>query len=159
VTILDDLDQANDDRYDALFDPATGLPKAPLCRDRLQTALQLALRSRGHVALFHVRAETAETVDVDSAMATVAGRMAGVIRPGDTVARVGERELAVVCQELRYEEDAAPIVERLLATIEPEAGAPPIVTVVALGLAVGGGGTDPLELIREAAAAVRLPGP
>jgi hypothetical protein len=39
------------------------------------------------------------------------------LRPDDTVARVGDRRLAVVCNDIRVDEDAAQIMRRILVDI------------------------------------------
>ena len=145
---------ASDDKehYDALFDPRSGLPKAALVRDRLQMALALARRSRKLVGLFHVGMDAPATSgsDMDAMITSVARGFAAAVRPGDTVGRLGDTELVVVCQDITYEEDAAPLVERLLATLERSLDGRGCLPEVEIGVALGRGDADPRDLLVEA---------
>jgi GGDEF domain-containing protein len=146
VTISYDPLEEEDGNYRLLFDPGTGLPRGALVRDRLHMALQLVRRTGRMAGLFHV--VVPEDCDGD-AVALVAEELVRVVRPGDTVGRIGERNLLVVCQDLPYEEDAAPLVERLLTAVResPRLVPPPDIVI---GVAIGRHGADAGELLAEA---------
>ena len=146
------LGKITQEHYDALFDPRSGLPKAALVRDRLQMALALARRSRKLVGLFHVgiHAPATSDSDIDTMITSVARGFAAAVRPGDTVGRLGDAELVVVCQDIPYEEDAAPLVERLLATLDRSLDGRGCLPEVEIGVALGRGDADPRDLLVEA---------
>jgi len=147
-----ELASDDDPHYEALFDLGSGLPKVALVRDRLQMALLLARRSRKLVGLFHVGmdARTTTGVDLDAMICSTAKAFAAALRPGDTVGRGGDAELVVVCQDIPYEEDAAPLVERLLATLERSVDGLGTLPEVTIGVALGRGDADPRDLLAEA---------
>jgi diguanylate cyclase (GGDEF)-like protein len=81
-----------------------------------------------------------------------------VIRPGDSAARVGNGQFAVLCEEIDGEADAISIAERLAAALafpfELEEAQIHLSASVGIALA-GGRGADAEALIRGAAAAMR----
>jgi len=147
-----ELASDDDEHYEALFDTQSGLPKAALVRDRLQMALALARRSRKLVGLVHVGMDSPATAgfDMDSMITSVAQGFAAAVRPGDTIGRVGNTELVVVCPDIPYEEDAAPLVERLLSTLEHSLDGRGALPEVEIGVALGRGNADSRDLLVEA---------
>src|SRR6266540_2571263 len=92
----------------AARDPLTGLPTRALFLDRLDAVLARL-------------GQTAERVGVDAAdgvLVAVAGRLRGVLRPSDTVARLGSDEFAVLCQDLRDGRDAVRLAERIASGLD-----------------------------------------
>ena len=92
----------------ALHDPLTGLPNRRLLADRLGAALTGATRSGEQIAVLfcdldgfkHVN-DTAGHSAGDVVLTTTASRLQAVLRPEDTVARVGGDEFVIVLRPTR----------------------------------------------------------
>ncbi len=98
----------------ALYDPLTRLPNRRLLLDRLQQALAAAIRDRGLGAVLFLDLDHFKTLndtlghDVgDRLLQAVAGRLAECLREGDTVARFGGDEFAVIAGNLGKDSDEA----------------------------------------------------
>ena len=81
-----------------------------------------------------------------------------VIRPGDSAARVGDGQFAVLCEEIEGEQDAISIAERLAAALAfPfELDEAQVHLSASVGIALAGGrDADAEALIRGAAQAMR----
>lgn len=98
----------------ALYDPLTRLPNRRLLLDRLQHALAAAGRDRHHGAVLFLDLDHFKTLndtlghDVgDRLLQAVAGRLTDSLREGDTVARFGGDEFAVIAHDLGRDEDEA----------------------------------------------------
>ena len=131
----------------AARDPLTGLPTRALFLDRLDAVLARLERHPCLVAVLVLDldrfAQAAERVGVDAAdgvLVAVAGRLRGVLRPSDTVARLGSDEFAVLCQDLRDGRDAVRLAERIASGLEtPFAVAGTELTLAAsVGIALAG---------------------
>ncbi len=92
--------------YQSLHDPPTGLANRVLLADRLANALARQRRLRRPLAVFAVALDRFDVVraslDHDAAeslLAALGQRLVGRLRPADTVARVGDDDLAVLCEE------------------------------------------------------------
>jgi GGDEF domain-containing protein len=126
--------------YEALFDVATRLPGWPIVLDRTAVALARASRLESQVmivVLDDVKAFRGATIDLPGAVAALRERL----RADDTVARVDERTLIVVCNDVKLDVDAARIARRLVAHSGVDAN---------LGIALSGGHDDPKSLLTEA---------
>lgn len=131
--------------YDALFDAVTGLPRRALLRDRLNVALAQSARTRRHVAVIYFALGAFPVGGgIDTALQSAAAALSSAMRPGDTVARVGDAGFVVVCPEIAYEEDMAPILERLLSAVNHSS-----MLVSETGVALGRGVSDATGLIAE----------
>src|SRR6266511_1886921 len=109
----------------AARDPLTGLPTRALFLDRVDAVLARLERHPGLVAVLVLDldrfAQAAERVGVDAAdgvLVAVAGRLRGVLRPSDTVGRLGSDEFAVLCQDLRDGRDAVRLAERIASGLD-----------------------------------------
>lgn len=131
----------------ALVDTLTGLATRALLLDRLAQALFRARRRLKLVAVMFLDLDGFKNVNDtygheagDAVLVEVAARVRRVVRPSDTVARIGGDEFVVVCEDLRGESDLALIVDRLHSTL---AGAYALRdAVVAVGVSIGATLTD-----------------
>jgi len=85
------------ERHDALLDRATGLPRWELLIDRLEVALGHARRNGDVVTLCLVYADGGESSDV----VTFADHLRSWLRDGDTLARIGLSDFAIIGNDIR----------------------------------------------------------
>lgn len=132
-------------RYESLLDSLTGLPRWSLLIDRTAVALSRARRPGCEVAVFvldeprlpHAPYDVLQVVDL----------LRRRIRPDDTLARIGAHRFAIVCNEIREDQDAAQIARRLVYGAGITCG---------LGVALGGEQDSPeLVIARALIAAVQ----
>ena len=148
----------------AMYDDVTGLAGRYLFFDRLSLALARTERRRSEAAVLlldldgfdQVRTKAGD-VTADDALREVGDRLMTVIRPGDSAARVGEGQFAVLCEEIEGEQDALSIAQRLEAALafpfELEEAQVHLSASVGIALA-GGRDADAEALIRGAAQAM-----
>ena len=94
-------------QWQAVHDDLTGLPNRALLTDRLQQALARAERSKASVVLlrcnldrFRVVNDSLGHTEGDRILVEAAQRLSGVVRFGDTVARVGGDEFVILAEGL-----------------------------------------------------------
>ena len=109
----------------AFHDPLTGLPNRKLLSDRLELALAQAHRNRRAMAVLFLDLDGFKTVNDgwghaqgDMLLRDVASRLAGALRTGDTVARIGGDEFTVLIPELPQEDGAAEVSRKILRELE-----------------------------------------
>jgi diguanylate cyclase (GGDEF)-like protein len=150
---------------EAMYDDVTGLASRFLFFDRLGLALARTERRNSWAAVllldldgFSKVEERAGRATADDALREVSDRLMTVIRPGDSAARVGHGQFAVLCEEIEGEQDAVSIAERLAAALafpfDLEEAQVHLSASVGIALA-GGSDADAEALIRGAAAAMR----
>jgi diguanylate cyclase (GGDEF)-like protein len=148
-----------------LRDPLTGLPSRLLFNNRVTQALERLQRRRGsHVAVLFLDLDRFKVINDslghaagDKLIVAVADRLRHALRRHETVSRFGGDEFAILCEDIRDEQDAIAVGERIL-----KAFSRPItlhhgeaVTSASLGVALS---ADPDQdvgnLIRDADAAM-----
>jgi diguanylate cyclase (GGDEF)-like protein len=157
-------DDARDssDRYrkSALHDALTGLPNRVLLRQRLEHASLRARRSRKMIAILFIDLDRFKEVnDIyghrtgDELLVTVGHRLQGLLRPGDTVARMSGDEFVVLCEDLDDTARTEALAERIVTALnEPFAMSSGEVNVSAsVGIAFSGrGDAVPEQVLNDA---------
>jgi diguanylate cyclase (GGDEF)-like protein/PAS domain S-box-containing protein len=148
----------------ANYDALTGLPNRNLMRDRLAQALVQARRGRQRAAVLYVDLDHVKRINDslghpvgDKVIASSGARIAGVLRSGDTVARVGGDEFVAILPVLKYEHDAALVAQKLREAIAAplEIDGHQFVLSASVGIAVfPKDGEDSETLLRNADAAL-----
>jgi diguanylate cyclase (GGDEF)-like protein len=107
----------------ATHDPLTGLPNRTILFDRLTHALARGRRNARSLAVLFIDLDRLKLVNDtlgheigDEVLREVAERIAGCVRPGDTVARFGGDEFIVVCEDAGVEA-ASVVAERIIAAV------------------------------------------
>jgi diguanylate cyclase (GGDEF)-like protein len=150
-------------QHEALHDPLTGLPNRNLFLDRLEHALSVAARRETAISVLFLDLDQFKLVNDslghaagDELLAAVAPRIEEALRPGDTVARFGGDEFAVLAEDIGNERGATRIAERIA-----EALSRPFVlrerehfVSASIGIAIGSGTEAPEGLIRDADSAL-----
>ncbi len=105
----------------ALHDSLTGLANRTLVQDRLATAVARSERTGGVTAVLFVDIDRLKWINDnlghaagDALLRAVGARMANVVRPTDTVARVGGDEFVIVIENVAGLVEATALTERLL---------------------------------------------
>ena len=108
----------------AHFDALTNLPNRVLLADRLQRAMNQALRRNELVAVAYLDLDGFKAVNDklghatgDQLLMIIADRMKVAIRDGDTLARLGGDEFVAVLVDLNDSTPFAPILRRLLDSV------------------------------------------
>lgn len=150
--------------FQAYHDVLTTLPNRKLFTDRLTLALAQARRSGAMLAVMFLDLDHFKTVNDtmghtagDELLLSVAERLIGSVREGDTVARIGGDEFTILCTDLKEPEDAVGVAEQLLAAIEaPLAiGDHQLFVTASIGVALyPGDGTDAETLLKNADSAL-----
>lgn len=150
--------------HERLHDPLTGLPNRSLLVDRLTQALRLGSRQHRRVAVavidldrFSRVSDTVGQHTGDAVMSQVALRLAGALAGGETMARMGSDEFALLIGSVDSVAVAAARVRDVLASLGP----PVVVGDLALsltataGLALADATSDADEVLAEAYTAMR----
>jgi GGDEF domain-containing protein len=99
-------------RYESLFDSDTELPRWGLFLDRTAVALERAESGRSGVAVF-ILDEPHLPGDEHGDVRRVVERLRSRLRPGDTLARLGDERFAVMC-DVFSDTDAAMVARHLI---------------------------------------------
>ena len=147
--------------HSALHDELTGLPNRDVLLERLGRLLTPGPGPESVVAVLFLDLDQFKWVNDslshaagDVLLQQVAGRLAAVLRPSDTLARFGGDEFVVLAEQLQGDDEVLAVVERLThALAEPllVEGHPVLVTAsVGIALARSGSGADPERIVRDA---------
>lgn len=112
-------------RHQAFHDSLTGLANRALFVDRLDHAISLARRNRRRLAVLFVDIDDFKTindslghVEGDAILVAVAERLRSALRSGDTIARMGGDEFAVLVEDPPAATGPAEVAERLLEVLQ-----------------------------------------
>jgi diguanylate cyclase (GGDEF)-like protein len=156
-----DLQDASDQQREAaLHDPLTGLPNRVLLLQLLDHAFHSSRRTGKTSAVLFLDLDRFKQVNDtyghlvgDQLLVSVAQRLKGLLRPGDSVARLSGDEFVILCEDLEHPSQADAIADRLSAELaRPFLLAATVVTLSAsIGIAFTGEGIErPEELLHDA---------
>ena len=104
----------------SLVDPVTGLPTRALLEDRMDQVGGRAVRARTASAVFFLTVGPPDPATwsggqqaTDELLAAAAVRLGGLVRPGDTLARLDDGQFVVVCEDLEDPGHAADLAAQL----------------------------------------------
>jgi len=105
-------------------DLLTGLPNRMLFNDRLEQAIPRARRSESILAVLLVDMDRFKNINEtlgfdcgDHMLQAVGGRLQSSTRDGDTVARLGDDEFAVILEDVQQPEDVPKIIEKIIGSL------------------------------------------
>jgi len=151
--------------WQATHDSHTGLPNRALLLDHLELGLARARRDGSLVALLFLDLDRFKQVNDtlghdagDDLLAQAAARISAVLRPTDTVARIGGDEFVVLAEEVDDEDHAMAIGQRVATAIDHEPfvlGDQSLDVTASIGIVVSHGHeAHPEALLRDADAAM-----
>jgi diguanylate cyclase (GGDEF)-like protein/PAS domain S-box-containing protein len=110
--------------HQALHDPLTALPNRTLFNDRMMVA-RARLRRGGSLAVLFCDLDGFKDINDryghetgDRVLAEAAGRMLSVVRPSDTIARIGGDEFAILCEDID-ERGTIAVANRITEALKP----------------------------------------
>lgn len=110
--------------HQALHDPLTKLANRALFRDRVEHALDRAVRKRAPLAVMFLDLDNFKSVNDslghaagDELLVSVTERLQSCLRTTDTPARLGGDEFAVLVEDIERTEDAVCVAERIRSLI------------------------------------------
>ena len=148
---LTDAKTVEDALHQAFHDALTGLPNRALLVDRLQQGLKRAHRSRAPLAVLFLDLDRFKMVNDslghaagDELLVAVAERLTECIRPGDTAARFGGDEFAVLLEDVVNAGAAERAAMRILYSLEApfELSGREVFVSASIGIAMGRDPTD-----------------
>ncbi|HEX8409551.1 MAG TPA: EAL domain-containing protein [Thermoanaerobaculia bacterium] len=142
--------------YQAYHDALTGLPNRLLFRDRLTIALAHAKRQQTSLVVMFLDLDGFKIVNDtlghslgDELLRVFAARLRSVVREGDTIARMGGDEFTVLLTDLKNDDDASRIAQKLLETVALPAGVEghELYVTTSIGIAIYPNDGDTAELL------------
>ncbi len=143
----------------ARHDSLTGLPNRTLFLDRVEQAVARSRRQERQIAVLFLDLDGFKSVNDrfghaagDELLNTVAERLLGCVREGDSVARLGGDEFAVLLEEAGRPEDVQILSQRLLEALRSEIviAGHDVVVGTSIGVAIASPGDDAAALLRNA---------
>ena len=147
--------------HNAFHDPLTGLPNRALLVDRLERLLRQVDRHPDFVfGVAFLDLDRFKTVNDnyghmvgDDLLVSIARRLEGCVRAGDTVARLGGDEFAVLLAEVADIRDATRVAERILSELSVpfRLSGHELMMEASIGIALSSTGYErPEEILRDA---------
>ena len=153
-------------RLRAFHDSLTGLANRALFIDRLEHAITRSKRSRERMAVLFLDLDDFKTIndslghgEGDQVLVATAARLQGALRAGDTIARMGGDEFAILLEDTSEHDSPVDVAERLLVTLQaPFAhGDRELFVRASVGVALlDAHGASAEELLRDADAAMYI---
>ncbi|WP_162888628.1 EAL domain-containing protein [Dechloromonas sp. HYN0024] len=144
----------------AYHDALTGLPNRVLLVDRIQHGLAQATRRKGLVAVCFLDLDDFKPINDlyghnngDLVLIEVAQRLKQAVREGDTVARIGGDEFAVLLTDLEGPQDAKTVILRMLDSVARPYSVDSATAVISASIGytlIPGDDGDPDNLLRHA---------
>lgn len=145
----------------ALHDPLTGLPNRVLFHDRASKALREAARTGSFTGCLFVDLDHFKVVNDslghlagDQVLRELSVRLVDILRPGDTVARMGGDEFCLLLEDLDDPAEASVIADRVLEVLDGYVmvDGMQVTTGASVGVAVTGAGDGATSqtLVRDA---------
>lgn len=102
------------------YDTGTSLPAEALFVDRLRQAVGRASRGVDPIAVMLLEIESADSsrLDDDELLRRFSGRLLALIRPGDSVAHLGQRQFGLLLEGVELAADATRIADRIADALE-----------------------------------------
>jgi diguanylate cyclase (GGDEF)-like protein len=153
LTMVDEMGRLA--RHDSL----TGLPNRTLFLDRVEQAVARSRRQVRQIAVLFLDLDGFKSVNDrfghaagDQLLNTVAERLLGCVREGDSVARLGGDEFAVLVEDAGRPEDVQTLSRRLLEALRSEIviAGHDVVVGTSIGVALAASGDDAAALLRNA---------
>ncbi len=146
-------------RHQAFHDPLTNLANRARFTDRLDHALQRAARTNNGLAIIFMDIDDFKSVNDslghpvgDKLLIDVARRLEGNLRPGDTAARFGGDEFAVLLEDVGVAGEASIVAERITESLRTPLvlNEKEVFVRASMGIASGAGDDSADELLRRA---------
>jgi diguanylate cyclase (GGDEF)-like protein/PAS domain S-box-containing protein len=149
--------------HDAFYDGLTGLPNRSLFMDRLGNSLRRTRRAKDDActcAVLFLDLDRFKMINDslghsvgDEVLIETARRLEKLVRPGDTISRFGGDEFVMLMEDIRDEEKAKRVAERIQNVFASPfcVGGSEVLTTASIGIALGSPDyTSAEDLIRDA---------